>query len=758
MTELQNALRNVIPPKVNPRVALQGARYQGATQQAQNVSTENHAKSMLGILNDAGQIYGKAVDNSWKEAEQTYQHAIASGRDPMEVAAEKAKEESDGLIGNVVSSIKSGIGLDPLPYSKAVTGANQVRDELIQVDKDFQIQIDRGDFAGKDWEFIKKARDEQRRATIKGVAESVGLRENDPFLLDGAAKHNEEGMQVLASKHAMVTEQALVIANKKRLNSDTSLLIEQNVKDPKVFIAMLDKARQDGTLRNDIERSEALNHVLTAVMEKGDSVLLENLMMTKVEVNGEMLTLGDTLEPTVRDQLLLKSDENLIQKNKELFIQFNNGLAAVSRLSASGNAAGALNELSKWEGWLSKYQDSGQVTSQVRQIQALRSQVLDQQMQHNAALAKNNAKETAQIALDNDADERIRQRLAGEIVALDHNDIAGMDKGTMDKAFARQLELINNDNTLSIEQRQQAIYRLGSIAPKGSEFHAAIQSHVQRGVHDVTNAIATIKTTGKTQELPQGAQAVLQMYKSNPSGFQQVASPEQYAVVSALSTQIDNFGWENTARAHGNFGVSKETQKEMEQVKGEMQRKYNLSDSQAEQLMVGAKVNLPNTQSSTWWGGNSGTNVQAAFDEAYKQAAKETTALNSGSDILPNSALLPFGDPKGIPTVKQALETKVEALKANSEVSFVSVQETVDGRIEVTAFPSGVPVYYNANDLYTESVRASTQPEVDKAKQLEAALSTRKSANQVRDERLEKVRKEGFQYGTQPNDPRNRQK
>lgn len=748
MTALQQALKGIEAPKVTQREISQ-LKYNPAKQEVAQVNQTNYAGQLTGIMQAGAQLYDTHVKTSLKEAQTVYDHAKAQGIDPMEAAKQKAKEESETLIGGAIHAVQTGFGVDPLRYARAVTASNQAKEQMFDIDTEIETKIARGDF--NSMEELVEYRNNIRVKTIEAVAESTGTASNDPFLLEGAAKYNTQSLEALTVRQARATEEMLVASNQRTFNSEVNNLLTTDVRNPVAYEEMFAQARRDGVVRNDNEEWTARHKLLNAVVERGDTALLNGLMNQTVTFNGQTGVLGEMLEPAVRDQLMLKADEHFIQKNKEVFAEFNKQLTHVSVMSMQGDAASAMAALNRTQQWLEQYQGSGQVTTQVRQIEALRAQVVENQVRYNVAQAQRNTAAVDKTVAVNSYADRIDRALAGDLVALDHTDIQGVDKEIQDMAFMAKFEAINGNDDLSPEQKQQAVYALAAVAPKTSELHAAIQRSVDAGFGSFEASMAQIAVTGP-KDMPPQFQALMKMYKDNPTGFSQVATPEQTAKMAATAYQIDALGWETFSTAASKAGADKETLKEIDAELADLQASNNLTDVQVNTLRTASLAYLPTTKTTGFWGGSK-TSTSRAIEMAQKQLSKSVTTI--GNDVVSNKALAPRGNAEEIPVVQKALESKVAALRSANPDFMYSVQDDNQGNLLIIEYPTGITRKTTAVKLYDSQFTAQVQPEVDRMKALEEAMKKRGGETALREERLKKVQAEGYKYGTQPNDKRN---
>lgn len=739
MTELQRALAGINPPKVDARRHLQGAQYRGSTQQAKNIDTTlgEATGSVLGILKGSTTLYGNAVQKSWNEAEQTFKHAQATGQDPMELAKEKAREEASGLVGTIVSGAKEAIGLDPMRYSKTVTAANTVRDELFGIDEDIRIRTARGDFKSEDEMF--KAREEARNASIAGVAESLGIDPKDPFYLDGAAKYDEQSRMNLRLQLAQTTEQMLIESNRKTLNADAKVLLDNGVSDPAVYFGQLQDARTNGYIRNDNEAKDFWDTLINSAAERGDANLVNSLFNQEMTINGYSGKYGDSLTEAERGAIAVKADDAFIANNAEIFKQVSSQMTNIQLKSAQGNIQGALSDIARLEAWAGQHQTSGRVTALMRQLESAKAGVLENQMRFNAMKHKEQKGQADQLALDADAQERLLRMMNGEAVSVDPTKIAHQDKATMDRAARNIYDAIEADTSLTAEQKVTRKNALLSGLSSDYELFDAVKSSTKRDLGDMNNAVVLAAKTGQASEMPKGFQGQLNAFNQDPIGWMAINGEDAAAIMSPIANEINAVGWDGFIRSKQGRGVDADAVKEIDAELDRLKGRNNWSDAEVNARRTEALINKSATGGESFWGGPTGLSAGEALSRVEERRNKVTTKI--GLDSIHNTYLAANNDQKTIPAVTTQLKLMEKQVRDSNPDTPIYLQEQADGSLAFVALATGVPLKRtHKNELYRSYVDGLVTAEKDELTKLKEARKERDELNTQKAELTEKLK------------------
>lgn len=721
MTLLQQALQTVQAPKVSLS-EIRGKDYTAQSVRAGQVTQTNYAGQINDVVKAGGSLYSTFVDNSWKEAQQHYNEAEAQGIEPMKYAELKANEENQGLVGKAINAFKEGVGVDPLAYNRAVSASKQAEQQAFDIDNQLQQRIQQGHFRNMDE--VIEARDEMRKGVAKSVSESLSVEPTNAYLVEGLTRNNEASRNALAATQASATARYIKETNMQTMTTNRNLLIDQGVSDPSVFVAQINSARDAGTLGSDAEAIGSYNDMLNAIADKGDTKLLNGLLNQQFTAYGETQAFGDKMRPEVRDAVILKAEEAFINKNEKLYGEFNKGLTEANIMAFSGNPAGALRKLESINGWLQGFQGSGQVTSQGKQIVAMRDNILTTQARMNIERSNRITRQAEEMVKVNEYAARIDLAQAGGLVALDYRDIDGSDKGVMDKAFMIKYDNIMASEELNPQQKQQAIYNLAAYAPKGSELYSAIQRGVTTGLDAIDSALARTAITG-VQEMPQQAEQLLSQYRDNTVGFQQVVTPEQFAKVAALSDNVGKLGWDTYSNGHSKgLSMSKEDTGSFNLAVSDLQEKHNMTEHQMSVVKTGA---MPYFTALRAQGKSVDDASKQAIKMAYDKVNEGNVTLKDAAYVIPAVALAPRGQQQEIPVVQAELERTIKQHEVSNTGGLVGVDVDDSNNIIITEFPTGKVTSYTAIQLADKASKETYEAHAKKKAESEAYFATKKA-------------------------------
>lgn len=712
---LQAALAQVKPPKISLN-ELQGQKYNAQRVEVQQVPEGSTLEGVANLIQSGGEVFAGAVERERKYATEMYEKDKARGLDPVAEAKVRAENEKKTLGGY----LHAGFVGDPLIYTKNVAAKRDIENEAFDIDTSIEAKIAQGDFTSMAQ--VEEVRNKLRKEATKNIAEKLGIEESNPYLSEGLAAKNDKSLKALFQKQTLQTEAQLRTANLDASRQAVSNMVQQGENNPAKYAAVIKNLRKEGSILNDNEERTMWNEVLKAVADSGDVGTLNGLLNQQVTLFGQTASYGDKMQPDVRNALILNAEDNLFKKNKELNDNFSRALTEATLTASNGNPQAALMQLDGMGEWLNQFQTSGQETPQHRMITNVRNQILTTQQRLNAERMARMEKQQEEYSEIIDYSTRIDQALAGDVVALDHTDISGIDKTIQDKAFMGKFDMIMNSSDLSTEQKQQAVYELASIAPRNSELYSALQRSIDGGLVNLDSSLVRSEYEGASEELPESFDKILTMYQNNPVGFSMISTPEQYAKVAAANKQIETLGWVNFQKASNAVGsMTKEQKKAFEEdISLKLEDTY-LSTSDQNVIKAGTAAYLPAFKGD----------YDAAFEASMKDYQEQFSDVG-GYDKINNKTLAPRGNSQEIPVVVNALQEKLNELQKANPDAMYTVEENHNGQIVIRDVRLGSKaIATTSNKLYDAEIKKRTDKEVKRVKDLDTKIDEGKDKKEL---------------------------
>lgn len=725
-TQLQRNLAGIQGVKIDPAM-LQGTRYQAQAQQAQQVEQTNYSGALVGLMKAATNTVNTHVAMEMDEANKAYDEAKAQGLDPIDYAQRKAKEESGGLIGNVLYNLQEKVGMDPVKYSRRVTAARETEAQMFDIDNEMQTRIQRGDF--KTQEEMMEARNQLRKASIQKVAEGVGVSSDDRFVLAGASKLNERSTQALSVQQAQATEAQLVATNKRTMATETKGLLDSGQATPETVQAMHQKWLADGLLRNDEEARGALGQVINEVAQSGNPTLTDQLLDTEVTVDGKKVKFGDTIDSGLRDQIKGIADQQLLVKNEAVYDQYQALKESAAAKQATGDYAGALADIAKSRQMMRELQGTDTITAEVRSLDDQRSSLKAQQARRNQLESIRREEQKAQLVEDAEADDLITKKQNGEAISFDYTD--KKDRDSMDRAFTRRANRIKNDPNMTVEQKQDSLLQLAATAPKYTQFKKDFDTIGDDANRDLSSAIIQTQTGNRPEAPPPKFQQMVAMYKRNPELVRAALGPDNYATFVANQQQVESLGWDTFTAAKAGEANMKGTheEKQYNQIMSDRSGTLGYNTNQRKELDSRARGYMLQT----------GGDVKKAIEFAEKDMERQVVRVDNAP--LSKAVLAPNGDASKIPNVTSQLDTELATFKKNNPEHLFSISESPDGQIVVTNHSMGnATARYTSTELnlkYEDAqLKAYDERKAKDAKKIQEDNEMRKKTAEARDKTL----------------------
>lgn len=733
MSKLQQALSKVQPPKVNPRVALQGAQYQGVTQQAANVRQEDIGGSLQKIIMGTGQLAESYDNRKVAEANKMYDHATAKGLDPMAVAAEAAKNESTGIVDWALDTTIQGGDRDPLFYQRSINASKKIEQANFQIDLKLQQDFANGTIRSeKEW--IER-RNTERKTALGEISGETGVTPTNRFISEAAAKNNEASMFALKKQWATTEEQAIVQDNLRTFNSGLSNLQQQGVTDAQSYFAYIDKSKAEGILRNDREVWNALNGTIGHAVETGNMALVNGLMGYQMEVNGEMVTVGDAMSESDRGEIFAKAEASLINNNEKLFDEYQDRLTNISLLSQAGDGAGAKAQIKATLAWLDRYQPSDRVTTQRRELAQLERQVSSNQLAQSMAIRKENAKKAESLEQEGAAMEIMTAYSQGQTVNWD-----AVPTAAYDRVVTKRLQAINTAG-LNPQDAAVAYGQIISMSPPTSNARKTLGTQYAGGLEQVKMAMVVQQNGQGSQEIPPQVNSTLQLFKANPAVAQAVMTPQQYQEMAIMSEQVDKLGWAGMNSVAANMKFDFEQEQEFARSAATMASELGLNPAQTEAFMMDARVTAKTSQKGGWFSGD-GPNVKGGLKATRDKWQDRQTELSTGV-FIERDKLAAFSNPKTIPVVESALKQKIETIKAEGKdlgFTYYHLQERENGKMAVINTQLGIVMYEGSpDDIYREQMQVTQDKKQDTLDELRGAVNESSMKNTERQQEVNSI-------------------
>lgn len=723
-TKLQSALSNVQAPKVS-LAEIRGKSYQAQAQNAARIEQTNFGKQIPALIEAGGQIYGQHVDDSWKQAKNLYDEAKLNDVDPLQLAGERARQESNSLIGRTKEIVQNGLGLDPIAYTRAYTAQKYAENQAFHTDAMLQEKIKAGDFTTV--EDMKQTRQELRKNIPKDVAASVGLKSTNAFILQGATENEQRSEEALVVQQTAAEDANLRNTRKQMMVENFNLALKSGVQDASVFVNMADNALTDGTM-NHQEHYQFMGQIAQSLADTGNTGLLNSFFNQEYTLqNGEVKKFGDIIPVEIRDGLFLSADEQWLNNNKEVYDQYSRMGAEAAIALDNGENGRAMSIVDQRDALLNKHQGSGRVSSQMKENMNLRNQILIGINRNNNIKRAANEKLASTIAEQGSYKEALTTAMVGGFATTDWSAL-GISEGNAREAVRGMIEGINSNTGLTPEQQQSQIAQIVSVLPDRSEARKAFSEFASRGTDslDMTLAQATYSKNAEIPQMPVEFEGLMKQYKNDPALFQKIVEPKVFEQVANHANSIDRLGWETYARSAAQpLALDTDTQANFDAYMSEGSKGQMMSTAQAGNIKIRAQeyARIDPTYSA---------NPQSAIKKAVDRAFKEDAAMNvdvsgTGVDVLPRSSLIAGGNPETVPVVQAHLAAKVKELRATDAEDIMFISHDTQGRISVISSWSGkAALVTNAEELYrqagdkasndTEALRIRKKVAVDKSK------------------------------------------
>lgn len=716
MSKLQQALSQVNPPKVNPRVALQGGRYQGSTQQAANVSTENVFNQTSKLFQLTGQLIQERDTAKTNEATKLYEQSVAQGLDPMEVAARKAKEESTNVIDWALETTFQGGDRDPLYYMRSVNASKRIEQAAFDIDKDIEIALQNGTITShKD---MLERRSMLRDKAFTEISEETGVKSDNRFFSAGAAKNNEASLFALNQRWAQVEEAQIQVDNQRRLNAGLNDLVKTGTYNPQAYHEYLNKSFNEGIIRNEKEMWAAITTAANHAVELGNPALLNGMLDFEMTIGGEKRTFGDALDEASRGELFAKAEANLINNNEKLFDEYSDLKSNVMLLSQAGNGGAALSKIKEIEAWLDRHQPSDRVTPQRRELAGLKQQVMSAQLAENMRVRASNAKKAEDMEQEQVAWELMSANSIGQTV-----DFGAVPMAAYDRVAEKRLKAINSAG-LEPAQAAEAYGQLISMLPSGSNAHKVLGDQYKRGLASVEMAMVATENGQASPEMATQAQSTLQLFKANPLVARSVLDAESYQRMNVLSEKVDRLGWTMATSTAANQPLDADSEKYISTEATTIAREMGLTKAQTEAFLMDARVQSQMEQAGKFYGTNTGVKygVKAAKERWESQRVEIDTGMQVNRDDLAARA-----NPETIPVVQGYLKTEIARLREEGRkdgFSFYTLQRLEDGQYAAVNAHTGVMSKLGTpDDMYDKAIQMVKDGKPNALEELKAAAN-----------------------------------
>ncbi|MGL5583286.1 MAG: hypothetical protein ACRDCE_20360 [Cetobacterium sp.] len=700
-TKLQSALANVQAPKVS-LAEIRGKSYQAQAQNAVRVEQTNLGQQIPAMIQAGGQLYGQYVDESWKQAKNLYDEAKLNDKDPLQLAGERARQESDSLIGRTKEVVQNGLGIDPIAYTRAYTAQKYAENQSFQTDAMIQEKIKAGDFATVD--DMKKTRQTLRKDIAGDVAKATGLKSTNAFILQGATANEQRSEEALVVQQTAAEDANLRNTRKQLFLENFNLALKSGVQDAAVFVEMANNGLKDGTF-NHQEHYQMMGQIAQSLADTGNTQLLNSFFNQKYTLqNGEVKNFGDIIPVEIRDGLFLTADEQWLNNNKETYDKYSRMGAEAAIAMENGENGKAMALVEQRDALLNKHQGSGRVTAQMKENMNLRNQILIGINRQNNIKRAANDKLAKNIAEQGKYKEAVTTALAGGLATTDWNAL-GITDDNAREATRSMITEINGNADLTPEQKQAQIAQLASVLPDRSELRKAHSEYQMRGLDNLSMVLAQAANSkaGEIPQMPVEFEGLMKQYKHDPALFQKVSDPKVYEEVAKHANSIDRLGWDTYAKSISQpLAMDTDTKDNFTAYMDEGSKGRMLTAPQQANVMTRAQEYAridPNYAS------NPQKVISNAVDRAFKEFDSQNVTLgDNGADVLPRSVLIAGGNPETVPVVQAKLTSTVTELRKNASDDILFVQHDSQGRISVISSWSGKAMLTtSAEELYRKA-------------------------------------------------------
>ena len=724
MSKLQQALSQVQAPKVDVRQAVQGAQYRGATQQAKGVDTTNYTGKILNIVNDFSGVASHVIDQSWEQANKNLMEAKSKGVPPEQMLAEKAKTESYSLGHRIVLGMADPkAASDPLAYTKAITLNSEMKQRQFDNAKVLENRVRNGDFI--DPKELDKARQELADSDAKELAETYGVSPDNAFISEGRAAEYDLTTRVLHEGLYRVADEKMRVDRQQTYVKERNMLLQQGVNDPAVFMSQIDQLEQNGTINTAKEKAAYVNELADELAKLGRVDMLNGLLNEETTMNGVTAKLGDILEPETRNALMLTADEKKFEMDAALSDQYSRMVGEAQAMAVT-DPHGALK---KWDAigeWYSSKSGTNVMTSQRRQLQNGRNNLLVQQAQFNYNKTKELVKK-----------QKAAEDKSGYAAIFDQAFTAGgdfVDTNPLVHGYSTETaNAVINERIMGIQEQMQSgqiggkegmqmINTIMAKSPTNTGAGAGYKQGISRQLDSFDNAVTMIQTGQAVNELPAPVRNLIGLYETDPVALSKQMEPKDFARVSAIKDSRDRYGDKMAMQIASN---SKPLQ-EMEL------RTFN---EQLTKQMPYANTAQSNTmqQLTEHYMGLTG-NVDKAFEMAEKKYTETHPVIEmADGSRLSNRVMTPSSGTQNTTLVKAEVESTLEEMRKSApRGTVITAIENGDGIRFYNATDSD---YFdtNADELYAKANNRAFTAEVERQAKMREGVANRvnKKANMV---------------------------